>query len=254
MPPRRPLGTRCGGPSLRLSARAHAACRACRVDRPRDRRDVRPARRRHALEGVGIRSWQRPGRTRLRAGPPMTAPTILVVAKAPVPGLAKTRIAVTIGELPAAELAAAALLDTIATATAVGWPVVVAMAGDLEQSVRADEIGAALSETRVIGQSGDNLGERLAQAHADADGARGVVQVGMDTPQLTVADYLTAGHTVRCGSRVIGPADDGGWWLLGLPDPVEAHGLRRVTMSRDDTSEQTELALGGHVVHMRVVR
>lgn len=184
----------------------------------------------------------------------MTAPTILVVAKAPVPGFAKTRIAATIGELPAAELAAAALLDTVATATAVGWPVVVAVTGDLEQSVRADEIATVLSETRVIEQRGDNLGERLAQAHADADRARGVVQVGMDTPQLTVADYLTAGHTVRSGSRVIGPADDGGWWLLGLPDSAEAHGLRRVTMSRADTAEQTELALGGDVVRMRVVR
>ena len=42
----------------------------------------------------------------------MTSPTLLVVAKAPVPGLAKTRIAQTIGDDAAAELAAAALLDT----------------------------------------------------------------------------------------------------------------------------------------------
>jgi glycosyltransferase A (GT-A) superfamily protein (DUF2064 family) len=184
----------------------------------------------------------------------MTAPTILVVAKAPVPGLAKTRIAATIGDAPAADLAAAALLDTLATATAIGWPVVVAMTGSLEHAARADEIAATLSGIRVIDQRGDNLGERLAHAHADADAGRGVVQVGMDTPQLTVTDYLIAGSTVRSGSRVIGPAEDGGWWLLGLPDTTEAHGLRRVAMSRDDTAQQTELALGGKVVHLRVVR
>ncbi|MFI5428706.1 hypothetical protein [Aeromicrobium sp. UC242_57] len=70
----------------------------------------------------------------------MTAPTVLVVAKAPVPGLAKTRIAETVGDDLAAAVAAAALLDTLATVTAVGWPVVVAMTGDLSQAARSDEI------------------------------------------------------------------------------------------------------------------
>ena len=184
----------------------------------------------------------------------MTAPTILVVAKAPVPGFAKTRIAATIGDASAAELAAASLLDTLTTATAVGWPVVVAMTGDLGQAARAGEIAAALTATRVIGQRGESLGERLANAHLDADCARGVVQVGMDTPQLTVGDYLDAGKSVSSKSRVMGPADDGGWWLLGLPDPAEAHGLKRVPMSQDDTGAQTERALGGDVVRLRVVR
>lgn len=184
----------------------------------------------------------------------MSTPTLLVVAKAPVPGLAKTRIAATIGDEAAAGLAAASLLDTLLTATAVGWPVVVAMTGDLTEAARAGEIAAAIDGLEVIEQRGDGLGERLAHAHADAEGGRGIVQVGMDTPQLTVADYLEAGRTVAEGARVIGPATDGGWWLLGLPDPAEAHGLLQVQMSADDTGERTEAALGGDFVHLRVVR
>lgn len=184
----------------------------------------------------------------------MTGPTLLVVAKAPVPGLAKTRVAATVGDDLAAELAAAALLDTLTTVTAVGWPVVVAMTGDLSLAARADEIAEALSSVEVIEQRGDGLGERLAHAHSDADSGRGVVQVGMDTPQLTVADYLDAGRAVSEGSRVIGPASDGGWWLLGLPDPTEAHGLRRVAMSQSDTGAQTEQALGDDFVHLRTVQ
>ena len=101
-----------------------------------------------------------------------------------------------------------------------------------------------------IPQRGDGLGERLAHAHADADGGHGVVQVGMDTPQLTVRDYLDAGAGVREGSRVMGPAADGGWWLLGLPDPSEAVGLADVEMSVKDTAEKTERALG-EVVRLR---
>lgn len=183
----------------------------------------------------------------------MTAPTVLVVAKAPVPGLAKTRIAATIGDEAAAHVAAAALLDTLTTASAVGWPVVVAMTGDLSQAVRADDIRAALEPLRVIAQRGEGLGQRLANAHTDAAGAGGVIQVGMDTPQLLVADYLDAGRTVELGSIVIGPAVDGGWWLLGLPDPTQAHVLAGVGMSQDDTGARTEEALGGDVIRLRTV-
>lgn len=184
----------------------------------------------------------------------MNEPTLLIVAKAPVPGLAKTRIAATIGNTAAAELAAAALLDTVATATAVGWPVVVAMTGDLDRAARAGQIAAALAGCHVINQRGVNLGARLAQAHLDADAGRGIVQVGMDTPQLTIGDYLAAGDAIRRRLPVIGPAADGGWWLLGLPDSAEAHGLRRVVMSQGDTRVETERALGGEVVRLRVVQ
>lgn len=183
----------------------------------------------------------------------MTSPTVLIVAKAPLPGLAKTRIAATIGDAAAADLAAAALLDTLLTAKAVGWPIVVAMTGDLTKAARSAEITAALGDAHVIEQRGDSLGERLAHAHADADAARGVVQVGTDTPQLTVADYLEAGSAVARGARALGPAEDGGWWLLGLPDPTEAHALAHVPMSRDDTAEQTERALGGDFTRLRIV-
>lgn len=183
----------------------------------------------------------------------MSAPVVLVVAKAPVPGFAKTRIAETVGDDVAAELAAAALLDTLATAAAVGWPVVVALTGDLDQATRCEEIRSALEPHRVIPQRGTGLAERLANAHADAAGSAGVVQVGMDTPQLLVADYLDAGRMVELGSIVVGPARDGGWWLLGLPDPSQAQRLENVAMSRADTCSKTEAALGGDVVRLRTM-
>lgn len=184
----------------------------------------------------------------------MTTPTVLVIAKAPVPGFAKTRIAATIGDQAAASIAAAALLDTLVTVSAVGWSCVVSMTGDLANAVRADEIAVALEPLRLVEQRGEGLGERLAHAHLDADDGRGVVQVGMDTPQLLVDDYLDAGRTVGLGSGVIGPADDGGWWLLGLPDPSEAHALLGVPMSQDDTGALTEQALGGDLIRLRRVR
>lgn len=184
----------------------------------------------------------------------MTDPTLLIVAKAPVPGFAKTRIALEIGDVAAAELAAAALLDTLATAQTVGWSVVVALTGDLARAERAEDIIEALGHTTVIEQRGDSLGERLAHAHHDADAGFGVVQVGMDTPQLTIDDYLAAGSVVRRGGRTIGPAEDGGWWLLGLANPREAQALEGVAMSLDDTCARTERAFGHDFILLRLVR
>jgi glycosyltransferase A (GT-A) superfamily protein (DUF2064 family) len=184
----------------------------------------------------------------------MTVPTLLVVAKAPVPGLAKTRVAKTVGDEIAADLAAAALLDTLDAAIALGWPLVVAVTGDLTQAARSEEIGQQIGRTQVIDQRGDGLGERLANAHADADAGHGVVQIGMDTPQLTVEDLFAAGRLVADGNRVVGPAEDGGWWLLGLPDPSEAAALKDVPMSQVDTGALTEAALPGPVEHIRTLR
>ncbi|EFQ82140.1 hypothetical protein HMPREF0063_12664 [Aeromicrobium marinum DSM 15272] len=183
-----------------------------------------------------------------------TAPTLLVVAKAPVAGYAKTRLARTIGPVAAAEVAAAALLDTLDVAQSVGWPVVVALAGDLADAFDGDAVDAALEHTEVVAQVGDGLGERLAAAHRAADRGHGVVQVGMDTPQVTADDYRAAGTSVAAGRAVIGPADDGGWWLLGLPDARRASVLTEVPMSTGDTGRLTELALGGSPDRLRELR
>lgn len=170
-------------------------------------------------------------------------PTILVVAKAPVPGLAKTRVAATVGDDRAAELAAAALLDTLEVVGSVGWPVVVAMTGDLGAAARADEIRTALAPFTVIPQRGDELGERLSAAHLDADAGGGVIQIGMDTPQLAAVDFLVAGEALDTFDAAIAPADDGGWWLLALRSSVHAKVLVGVTMSSPDTCRGTVAAL-----------
>ncbi len=180
-------------------------------------------------------------------------PTLLIVAKAPVPGLAKTRIGQVTGHVLAAEIAAAALLDTLSTAASTGWPVVVAMTGNLADAARGEEIMAALADTRVIEQRGDGFGERLANAHLDADAGHGVVQVGMDSPQVTVDDYEKAGDALRRGSTVLGPAADGGWWLLGVQRGSDAQALPRVEMSRPDTAERTIAALGVDVTFLRTL-
>lgn len=173
----------------------------------------------------------------------MSDPTLLVVAKAPEPGRAKTRLARRMGDEHAARFAAAALLDTLETAASVGWPVVVALAGNLARAARGDELAEACARHRVVVQRGGSFGERLVQAHADADEGTGVVQIGMDTPHVTRAHLEAVAHGLSTHDAVLGLADDGGWWALAVRAARWAGPLRHVAMSRPDTGALTYHAL-----------
>lgn len=174
---------------------------------------------------------------------------LLVVAKAPVPGLAKTRLCPPATPAQAADIAAAALLDTLDAVCAVpGAAPVVAMTGDLGAAARSEEIGRALRRATVIPQRGWDFGARLANAHADAAAVHAglpILQIGMDTPQVTPESLAAAAAPVLDGGHdsVLGPAEDGGWWALGLADPRHAQVLAGVPMSQDDTGERTLRAL-----------
>lgn len=175
-------------------------------------------------------------------------PVLLVVAKAPVPGAVKTRLCPPAAPWQAAEIAAAALLDTLdAVAATPDARPVIALDGELGRATCGQQIRRALHGWTVLGQHGTSFAERLAAAHAEVAArfpASAVLQIGMDTPQL---DSRMLGRALRrLGSgtdALLGPAADGGWWALGLGDPTHAEVLRRVPTSRVDTGARTRQAL-----------
>ncbi|MEU7576316.1 DUF2064 domain-containing protein [Streptomyces sp. NPDC041068] len=153
--------------------------------------------------------------------------TLLVIAKEPVPGRVKTRLTPPYSPQEAAELAAAALADTLAT--------VRAAPASRRVLVLEGKPGPWLpSGIDVIPQCAGGLDERLAAAFASCTGP--ALLVGMDTPQITpalLAPALGSDAWRECDAW-FGPAVDGGFWALGLaaPDPGL---LRGVPMSRADT-------------------
>jgi hypothetical protein len=178
-------------------------------------------------------------------------PILLVVAKAPVAGTAKTRLCPPATPRQAAEIAAAALLDTLdaVSATPAAVPVL-ALAGDLRRAARSRQIQRALRGWTVLDQRGDSFADRLASAHADVAArypGRPVLQIGMDTPHL---DWPLLDRALRqldgTAEALLGPATDGGWWALGLRDPADAEALRPVPTSREDTGARTLRALRDH--------
>lgn len=173
--------------------------------------------------------------------------TVLVVAKAPEPGLAKTRLAATVGDQCAADIAAAALLDTLDAVAAT--PVAsraVALTGALQAAARADELARRLESFTVIEQRGDGFADRLANAHSDAGlrcGGYPVLQIGMDTPQVTPELLAEGARRLLETPAVLGMALDGGWWVLGVHASEAAQCLRGVPMSAADTGDLTLKAL-----------
>ena len=181
----------------------------------------------------------------------------MVVAKAPVPGLAKTRLAATIGDAAAADFAAAALLDTLdAVAAAPVAARIVALTGDLAAASRRTEIEARLADFTVIPQRGTGFGDRLANAHVDASSAAGglpVLQIGMDTPQVSRVCSPTARRRcampTRCWEWRATAA--GGSWASPILGWRNACGA--VPMSQPDTGAVTLRALRDTGVGVRLV-
>lgn len=151
---------------------------------------------------------------------------LVVLAKAPRPGHSKTRLCPPCTPRQAADLAEAALRDTLAAVRrtpGVARRVLVLEGAPGPWLPRGFE---------VLPQRGDGLDERLAAAFADVGGP--ALLVGMDTPQITPGLLADAAAELARHEVVLGPAHDGGYWAIGLrrPDPAVFLG---VPMSADDT-------------------
>lgn len=189
---------------------------------------------------------------------------VLVVAKAPVPGLAKTRIGAVVGAQAAADLAAAALLDTLdaVESWAPSCHRLLAMTGSRRSAVRGAEIAQRLTAWTVIEQRGATFADRLASAHRDAAAGWGwdfpVVQIGMDTPAITSDDLDALASAVGpapvgAADVALGPALDGGWWGIATRAAGYADQLAAVPMSRPDTAARTIAALRAGGARIRLV-
>lgn len=173
--------------------------------------------------------------------------TLVVIAKAPVPGFAKTRLAAKIGDKAAADIAAATLLDTLdaVDATAV-QDRVVALTGDLGLASSNRQIRSRLNDVQVVAQRGDDFSARLANAIVDAAkvaGPRPVLLIASDTPQVTAGLLTECAQALLETDVVFGLARDGGWWVLGVTEPSMADCLHSIPTSRSDTGPATLEAL-----------
>ncbi len=149
--------------------------------------------------------------------------TLLVLAKTPRAGRVKTRLTPAYSPQQAADLASAALADTLdAVAAARARRRVLVLDGP-PQGWRRPGFG-------LVEQQGAGLDERL--AHAFSLGVGPTLLIGMDTPQVTAALLEVDWTGVDAW---FGPASDGGFWALGFAAAPDPRLLLGVPMSTDET-------------------
>ncbi len=140
---------------------------------------------------------------------------VLVFARAPLPGRAKTRLIPRLGEWKAARLQARLTAHALRTARAAGFAV------ELHATPRRHDFFAFCKRRfslPVKSQTGKDLGERMYRAMRDAlRRHRAAIVIGTDCPILKPEDLRLAARWLRGGcDAVIAPAEDGGYALIGM--------------------------------------
>ena len=161
------------------------------------------------------------------------APTVLLFLKAPLAGEVKTRLAATIGSQDALKIYRT-LAEGQMERLPAGWDVEIHFTPSTALPEMQEWLGADHSYRPQV--NGD-LGERLSVAveQAFAAGAISVVCIGADCPALDATHLHQAGQALASGADIIfGPANDGGYYLVGLNLPETAI-FKNIPWSAEDT-------------------
>jgi rSAM/selenodomain-associated transferase 1 len=140
--------------------------------------------------------------------------TLIIFARAPVAGQVKTRLARTVGEAAALALYEAFLEDVAQMTQGLGARRVLAVAGELDHAAITR---LAKSQRLTVEPQGDgDLGARMAAAIERHVAHGPVVIIGSDAPTVPRASLHRALDALVDRDVVIGPAADGGYWLIGV--------------------------------------
>jgi hypothetical protein len=140
------------------------------------------------------------------------ADVLVVMARQPVPGAVKTRLARRIGAAAACALYRAFLQDIASTLQSSAWRLVWAV------TPPDAEMQAIIGAAPCIAQRGDDLGARMAHAVADlfGAGAARLMMIGADAPHLGAAAIGAAFAALDGADVTLTPTRDGGYCAIGL--------------------------------------
>ncbi|MEO1040049.1 MAG: TIGR04282 family arsenosugar biosynthesis glycosyltransferase [Pseudomonadota bacterium] len=180
-------------------------------------------------------------------------PRLVVFAKAPVIGGAKTRLAAGIGKVQAWRLHRAMTARILRAVTDPRWETVLAVSPDSAASRRFPRVWPV--DIARIPQGDGDLGVRQMRVFG---ARRPVCVIGTDAPQIVRADIAATFAALKRHDAVIGPAADGGYWLLALDAPAPAILFDGVRWSHPQTGADLEARLRacalGRIARLRVLR
>ena len=173
-------------------------------------------------------------------------PRLVIFAKAPLLGRAKTRLAADIGIVHAKRIYRSMTSRILRSVTDPRWDTVLAVTPSNMLGRVPDWHGAA-----QIPQAEGSLSPRLAKVFAEHKGP--LVVIGTDSPQVTRRDIARAFKALKTQAAVFGPADDGGFWLMGMNAPVSDAVFDNVRWSSAQTLSDIESRLDGSVAHLQTL-
>jgi len=146
--------------------------------------------------------------------------TVIVFAREPVPGAAKTRLAAKLGSRNTAALADAFIRDAVAKAESLRMTLTIA--GSAARGAENSNYFRALArrhQATILDQGQGTLGARM-QRVIEPFADRGAILLGTDTPSLPLAILRRSVTLLRRAPVVLGPSLDGGYYLIGVRGPV----------------------------------
>jgi len=176
---------------------------------------------------------------------------LIIFLKAPRPGYVKTRLAALLGSSAACD-AYIRLVNRLAGNLQTLPKVELRFTPDDS----ADEVQRWLQPGWFARPQGEgDLGERLARAFKEcfAAGAQKVVVIGSDCPDVSARDIATAFEALDGNDVVLGPAEDGGYWLIALKRPAQFL-FNDMPWSSPALLEQTRAAATAHHLKTRLLR
>lgn len=175
----------------------------------------------------------------------MIRPHLIIFAKAPMMGKAKTRLAADIGPVHAKRLYRAMTARILRNLQSPKW--------DLSMAVTPAAWMGRVPEWKnaaQYAQTSGSLSPRLMQAFEEK---RPTLVIGTDSPQVTKKDIGAAITALKSHRAVLGPADDGGFWLMGLNGPAKPSLFHNVRWSSAQTLADVEANITGTVHHLRTL-
>ena len=179
-------------------------------------------------------------------------PGIFIMVKYPELGKVKVRLAQSIGEESATQLYQAFIRDTLATVEDLNIPYHIAVHPPESQEQLAEWLGTSY---RYIHQKGANLGERLSTGFVTMFEMKyqQVIALASDCPDLPIEILQSAVSNLQTHAVVIGPAPDGGYYLIGFtPAKFIPNVFRNISWSTDTVFQETlsRIQAETHQVHV----
>lgn len=152
----------------------------------------------------------------------MPQPALMIFAKQPVPGQAKTRLLPDYTAAQAAAIAEVLIRETVGLAVS-SWPGEIYLCGAPDADHPLFRELARDFRLRLLDQSGVDLGARMLAAFRLGIERHGVAAVlGTDVPHCRSDVLDEANALLARGRSVLGPTEDGGYYLIGLAQAHEA--------------------------------